>query len=60
MSAVVKKRISEYIFDYANTIFLIIVCIVTIYPILNIAAISTSADTAVLRGEVTVCPIGAR
>ena len=59
MSAVVKKRISEYIFDYANTIFLIIVCIVTIYPILNIAAISTSADTAVLRGEVTVFPIGA-
>jgi putative aldouronate transport system permease protein len=58
MPVMYRRSISEIIFTVTNTLFMVAVVLATVYPVMNIAAISASADGAVLRGDVTFYPIG--
>jgi putative aldouronate transport system permease protein len=58
MAITARSSWGDRIFDGLNILFMVLVCLVTVYPILNIASISASEDGAVLRGEVTFYPVG--
>jgi putative aldouronate transport system permease protein len=45
-------------FDLFNVLFMLIMCALFLYPILNMVSISMSNQFAVLRAEVTFYPIG--
>ena len=51
-----KWRKSDIVVETLLILFFIIVCIVILYPILNVLAVSLSSDGHVLRGDVTFYP----
>jgi len=51
-----KKTISELIFDYSNILLMLIVAVVTIYPFLNILAISLNESVDSVRGGIHIIP----
>ncbi|MBQ7866727.1 MAG: carbohydrate ABC transporter permease [Clostridia bacterium] len=53
-----RQTKGQRIFGVFNVIFMILLCIVIIYPILNLFAQSVSDDLYLLRGDVTFYPIG--
>ena len=42
-----------------NTVFLLAICFVMLYPVIYVVAASFSEETAILRGDVTFIPVGA-
>ena len=42
-----------------NTVFLLLICFVMLYPVIYVVAASFSEETAILRGDVTFIPVGA-
>ncbi len=53
-----KPTLMERVFDGANILLFVLLTLMFLYPFLNLAAISFSADGPVLRGEVTFFPKG--
>ncbi|MFC0672620.1 carbohydrate ABC transporter permease [Brachybacterium hainanense] len=53
-----RESRSYRIFTVANTIFLLGVVFLTLYPFLNIIAQSLSSEAAIMAGRVTLIPIG--
>jgi ABC-type sugar transport system, permease component len=53
-----KRSIGERVFGVFNHLFMICLGMVTLYPILNVLAVSFSDNSSVMRGMVSVYPIG--
>jgi putative aldouronate transport system permease protein len=53
-----SKNIGSYLFDSANTILLLMLVVMILYPLWNMAIVSVSAVFPVMRGEVRFWPIG--
>ena len=53
-----KKSNSRIAFEWFNFVFMIVLCVVMLYPFLNVVASSLSNNSAVSRGRVTFFPIG--
>ena len=53
-----KKSNSRIAFEWFNFVFMIALCVVMLYPFLNVVASSLSNNSAVSRGRVTFFPIG--
>lgn len=53
-----KQGISSKIFDFSNYIFLIGLCIIMLYPLLNTFAISLSNPEMIIQGKVSWIPRG--
>ncbi|MBQ8953243.1 MAG: carbohydrate ABC transporter permease [Clostridia bacterium] len=53
-----KKSSSRIAFEWFNVIFLLVLCVVMLYPFLNVVASSVSNNSAVSRGLVSFYPIG--
>ena len=53
-----KKSGSRIAFEYFNVVFLVALCVVMLYPFLNVVASSVSNNSAVSRGQVSFYPIG--
>ena len=51
-----RRSIGEKIFNVCNIIFMILLCIVTIYPYLNQLAISLNDGMDSMRGGITLWP----
>ncbi len=56
MSVLGKKSTGEKIFDVFNIVLMCLLTMAFLYPVLNVLAISLSASSPVLRGEVTFFP----
>ncbi len=54
----IKRSVGEKIFDAFNVILMLVLIMFFIFPILNMISISLSDEHAVLRGEITIYPIG--
>ena len=53
-----KKSSSRIAFEWFNYVFMVALCVVMLYPFLNVVASSLSNNSAVSRGRVTFYPIG--
>lgn len=53
-----SKGLSYYLFQYINTVFMLFVCCLVVFPFLNMLAISFSESVAVVSGQVGFFPIG--
>ena len=53
-----KKSNSRIAFEWFNVVFLVALCVVMLYPFLNVVASSVSNNSAVSRGLVSFYPIG--
>ena len=53
-----KKSGSRIAFEWFNLIFMVALCVVMLYPFLNVVASSVSDNSAVSRGRVSFYPIG--
>ena len=54
----VKESTGYIVFKTINTIIMIIVCLITLYPFLYLVAQSFSSEAAIMQGKVTIYPIG--
>lgn len=57
-ASVIQSSTSSRIFDATNMVVLTLLMIVTLYPIYYIFIVSASAGSAVMKGDVTLLPIG--
>lgn len=46
------------IFNVANTVFMLIICVATLYPFLYLVAQSFSSEEAITKGIVSILPVG--
>lgn len=53
-----KKSTGRIVFEVFNILFMIFLCVIMLYPFLNVVASSFSNNSAVARGLVTFYPIG--
>lgn len=53
----VKESSSYLIFKIINTIFMVLICIVTLYPFLYLVSQSFSSEQAIMQGKVTIIPV---
>lgn len=53
-----RKTASDVIFEIVNILFLLLCCIIVIYPIYYMLIVSLSDGYAVIRGEVKLLPVG--
>lgn len=53
----VKESTGYVVFKAINTIIMILVCIVTLYPFLYLVAQSFSSEQAIMQGKVTLLPV---
>lgn len=53
-----KEGIGSRIFDLVNTCMMLLLCVVMLYPFLNVIAISLSSSEHILRGDITIFPKG--
>ena len=53
-----KKDYSNSVFYLVNTLFLLYCLVIIAFPLMNVVASSFSSPSAVLRGKVTLLPIG--
>lgn len=53
----IKSSLSRKVFVVCNTVFLFLVMVVSLFPIINILAISFSSNAAAAAGVVTVYPV---
>lgn len=54
----IKESLGYTIFRIVNTIIMIFVCVVTLYPFLYLVAQSFSSEQAIMQGKVTLLPVG--
>jgi len=54
----VKDTRGTKIFRYINYTFLTILCLLTIYPFINLIAVAFSSDAAIRTGQVNLWPVG--
>ena len=54
----VRESSGYIIFKWFNTIIMIFVCLVTLYPFLYLVAQSFSSEEAITLGKVNLIPIG--
>ena len=54
----VKESSGYIVFKWFNTLIMILVCIVTLYPFLYLVAQSFSSEEAITLGKVNLIPIG--
>lgn len=52
-----KKSKSRIVFEIFNIILMVVLIVLTLYPILNQLAVSLSSNTGILTGEVKLLPI---
>ena len=57
-SVKVKDSTGYILFTWINTIIMILVCVVTLYPFLYLVAQSFSSEEAIMRGSVSIIPKG--
>ena len=55
----IRESMSRKIFLVANTLILLFVCVVMLYPVIFVTAASFSEETAILRGDVSFLPVNA-
>ena len=55
----IRESMSRRIFLVANTLILLFVCVVMLYPVIFVTAASFSEETAILRGDVSFLPVNA-
>lgn len=59
MTGIKVKESSGYIlFKFFNTIIMLFVCAITLYPFLYLVAQSFSSEAAIIQGKVSILPIG--
>ncbi|RAR42354.1 carbohydrate ABC transporter permease [Paenibacillus sp. MDMC362] len=56
MQGVVQKNIGDKIFEIFNYVFMVMVAVVTLYPFLNVLAISFNDSVDTVRGGLTIYP----
>ena len=56
-SNVIRESFSRRAFLKVNTVFLILVCFLMLYPVVYVIACSFSEETAILRGDVSFLPV---
>ena len=54
----IKRSAGEKIFDVFNVLLMLLLIMFFMFPILNMISISFSNEHAVLRGDITIYPIG--
>jgi putative aldouronate transport system permease protein len=54
----IGRFIGSHVFDLCNTIFMVMVGVVMLYPFLSVIAMSFSSDASLMAGKVTFYPIG--
>lgn len=54
----IKQSCSYMIFTFINTIIMIFICFITLYPFLYLVAQSFSSESAIIQGKITIFPIG--
>ena len=54
----VKDSAGYVLFTVINTIIMILVCVVTLYPFLYLVAQSFSSEEAIMMGQVSIIPKG--
>uniref|UniRef100_UPI003B3BD6F3 carbohydrate ABC transporter permease n=1 Tax=Pseudactinotalea sp. TaxID=1926260 RepID=UPI003B3BD6F3 len=54
----VKDTTGYRVFRYVNTTFLLLICVVTLYPFINLVAKAFSAEGYIAAGEVNLIPRG--
>lgn len=54
----IRRNRGEKAFDAANLLFMLLMCALFLYPLLNMLSISMSNQFAVLRASITFYPIG--
>lgn len=52
------KGFAARLFDVLNVLFMVLVILVTLYPLYYVAIVSLSEGNAVLKGEVSLFPVG--
>jgi len=52
-----KKSTGRKVFEVFNITFMIIILVVSVYPILNQVALSLSGSSAIIHGRVTIFPV---
>ncbi|MCR4579467.1 MAG: carbohydrate ABC transporter permease [Treponema sp.] len=57
-SVKVKESTGYIVFKTINTIIMILICAVTLYPFLYLVAQSFSSETAIMQGQVSIFPVG--
>ncbi|MGM7670738.1 carbohydrate ABC transporter permease [Microbacterium sp. A93] len=55
---VIKESVGFRVFRGANAIVLILVCVVTLYPFVNLIAKAFSSEGAISAGQVNIIPVG--
>lgn len=53
-----KEGIGSRLFDAFNVLFMLLIVLITLYPLYNVLIVSVSDGSAVMRGEVTLLPKG--
>ena len=53
-----REPFSDRLFNFGNTVFMLLIMVVVIYPVLNVIAISFSNANHIARADVTVFPRG--
>ena len=56
-SNAIRESFSRRAFLKLNTVFLILVCFLMLYPVVYVIACSFSEETAILRGDVSFLPV---
>jgi putative aldouronate transport system permease protein len=54
----IRRNRGEKVFDMVNLLFMLLMCALFLYPLLNMLSISMSNPFAVLRASITFFPIG--
>jgi multiple sugar transport system permease protein/putative aldouronate transport system permease protein len=57
-STQIKESGSDLLFNIANSIFLIFICLIILYPLIHIVSASLSAGDAIMAGKVGLIPVG--
>jgi len=54
----IKETTGMKLFKWFNYIFLTLLCLVTLYPFINLIAMAFSSDAAIRTGQVNLLPVG--
>lgn len=57
-SVKVRESTGYMVFKYVNTVIMILICVITLYPFLYLVAQSFSSEEAITLGKVTLFPVG--
>ena len=54
----VKESTGYLVFKFVNTLIMIFICVITLYPFLYLVAQSFSSEAAIVQGKVSLLPVG--